>query len=114
MAKKRKKPLRFPPRYLIEVGQIASAGIPLTTQQAAAYCQITPGSLAVMRCIRARAERLGQPITARQGPKVSYIGTSPRYLKVDLDEWRAKGVHKEVAVGIGRPPVGRGKKRVTA
>jgi hypothetical protein len=114
MAKKRNKPVRFSAKFLIEVGQIASAGIPLTTEQAAAYCQLTPGSLSVMRCLRARAERLGKPITARHGPKVSYVGTSPRYTKIDLDEWRARGVHKEVAVGVGRPPVGRGKKRVAA
>jgi len=114
MAKKRNKPLRFSAKFLVEVGQIASAGIPLTTQQAAAYCQITPGSMSVMRCLRARADRLGQPITARHGPRVSYVGTSPRYMKCDLDEWRANGTHKEVAVGVGRPPVARGRKRVAA
>jgi hypothetical protein len=83
-------------KNLLEVAELASAGVPLTDAQAGLYLQISPGTLSVWRC-------------KKRGPKFLLVGTSPRYLKQDLDEWIAScNVQKKVSDKVGRPPKRRG------
>ncbi len=69
---------------LLEVAALAAAGLPLTSEQAAVYLQLAPGTLDIYRC---RGE----------GPKCAYVATRPRYLKADLDAWLAAGKPKAAA-----------------
>ena len=83
---------------LIEVGRIAAAGIPLTTEQAATYLQLAPGTLAILRC---------KP--EGKGPRTVLAGTRPRYLKSDLDAWLASNTtRRKGSPNAGRPPRKRG------
>jgi hypothetical protein len=83
---------------LIEIAQLAAAGVPLDTEQAAGYLQVAPGTLSVWRCIG-------------KGPKFILCGTSPRYTKQALDEWIGScTTQRRASPNVGRPP-GRGLAR---
>jgi hypothetical protein len=90
--KSKKRNNVFTAKFLSEVGQIASAGIPLTEKQAAGYLQRSAATLSVWRC------------TGR-GPRSS----GGRYTKADLDAWLATCPKKQVSPRVGRP-VGSGKR----
>jgi hypothetical protein len=70
---------------LLEVAQLACAGLPLTSEQAAVYLQLAPGTLNIYRM-------------RGTGPRCSYAASRPRYAKSDLDEWIAAGKPKATAV----------------
>jgi hypothetical protein len=94
VAKKSKAVPEVPPTTaeLVEVGQIAAAGIALTTEQAATYLQLAAGTLAVWR-------------VSGYGPKFVLVATRPRYLKTDLDAWMAGNKARRIASpNVGRPP----------
>ncbi|MBZ5528819.1 MAG: helix-turn-helix domain-containing protein [Acidobacteriia bacterium] len=83
-------------KNLLEVAQLAAAGIPLTTEQAAIYLQLSANSLPVMHC-------------NGTGPKRT-DGGRPRYFKTDLDAWLASRPKRKASPNVGRPPRS-GKKR---
>lgn len=70
---------------LLEVAQLAAAGLPLTSEQAAVYLQLAPGTLDIYRM-------------RGTGPRCTYAATRPRYLKSDLDEWLTTGKPKQMEV----------------
>jgi hypothetical protein len=83
---------------LLEIAQLAASGLPLNSEQAAGYLQLRPATLAVWRC-------------AGRGPRFVLVGTSPRYLKSDLDQWISNcKTQRRVSPNVGRP-AGRGKPR---
>jgi len=95
--KSRKKILSH--KALLEIAAIAAAGIPLTTVQAAAYLQLAPGTLPVWRC-------------HGDGPKFVLVGTSPRYLKTDLDAWIPScRTQRRVSPNVGRPPDNKNRQK---
>lgn len=75
-SKTQKSPPKIP--KLLEVAQLAAAGLPLTSEQAAVYLQLAPASLDIYRC-------------RGTGPRCTFAASRPRYLKVDLDAWLASG-----------------------
>jgi len=80
---------------LVEVAQLAGAGIPLTTVQAAMYLQVGKGTLEIWRC-------------ARKGPAFVLVGTLPRYLKKDLDAFiESCKTPRRASPNAGRPPKNR-------
>lgn len=80
---------------LHEVAQLAASGIPLTDAQATVFLQLAEGTLAVWRA-------------KKRGPRFVLVGTSPRYLKPDLDAYLAElKPQKRVSDKVGRP---RGKR----
>jgi hypothetical protein len=82
-----KRHQKSPPKIpkLLEVAQLAAAGLPLTSEQAAVYLQLAPGTLNIYRM---RGE----------GPRCTYAASRPRYVKIDLDAWLAAGKPKATAV----------------
>jgi hypothetical protein len=76
---------------LAAIATLAATGIPLTSEQAAAYLQISAGRLAVWRC-------------QKIGPHFVLVNTRPRYLKSELDAWVAtEKPQKQVSPFVGRP-----------
>jgi hypothetical protein len=80
---------------LVEVAQLAGAGIPLTTGQAATYLQLSKGTLEVWRCLN-------------KGPRFILVSTLPRYLKTDLDAYLAScTTRRKGSPNAGRKPKNR-------
>jgi len=80
---------------LVEVAQLAAAGCPLTTEQAATFLQGSKATLEVWRSLG-------------KGPRFVLYGTSPRYRKDDLDNWLAANTHRKPgSPNAGRPPKNR-------
>lgn len=110
-SRKKKLPHTYSKAQFEEVGAAIRAGVPLTPLQAAIFLQWSPGTLNVMRCLRAReeekarAEKKEAELTAKHGPRFILIGTSPRYLFPDLRAYiEASKTQKRVSPDVGRPP----------
>jgi hypothetical protein len=90
-----------PPKIskLLEVAQLASAGIALTTEQAALYLQLSASTLPVWR-------------SQCKGPAFILCGTSPRYTKQALDEFVASCItRRKVSPLVGRPPGSKSRRK---
>jgi hypothetical protein len=84
---------------LAAVTKIADSGAPLNTDQAATYLQVSPGTLAVWRCLG-----------GNRGPRFVLAGTLPRYVKSDLDAFLLScTTKKKVSPNVGRPPKNWGR-----
>jgi hypothetical protein len=87
---KKPKP-QFSYEQLCGVAALAASGVPLTTEQAATYLQVSAGRLAIWR-------------SQKIGPRFFLVHTRPRYLKSDLDEYvRSDKPQRKVSDRVGRP-----------
>jgi Helix-turn-helix domain len=71
--------------------QALNAGVDATPEEAALYLGKSPGYLAIMR-------------HEGTGPKFALSGTSVRYTKQALDEWKAScKLRRSISSRVGRP-----------